>query len=73
MKESADYHYAQGLAGLPLLNASYNGEKMLLAGNTLLDTALTCGFSDLSHLNQHFKKWLGIPPREFQPNNISRS
>ncbi|WP_153810971.1 helix-turn-helix domain-containing protein [Paraglaciecola arctica] len=46
---------------------------MLLAGNTLLDTALTCGFSDLSHLNQHFKKWLGIPPREFQPNNISRS
>jgi AraC-like DNA-binding protein len=45
-----------------------HAKKMLLAGNTLLDTALTSGFSDQSHLNQHFKKWLGIPPGKFQPN-----
>jgi AraC-like DNA-binding protein len=51
----------------------FHAKKMLLAGNTLLHTALSCGFSDQSHLNQHFKKWLGIPPGKFQPNRICRS
>jgi AraC-like DNA-binding protein len=46
----------------------FHAKKMLLADNTLLNTALSCGFSDQSHLNRHFKRWLGISPGKFQPN-----
>ena len=51
----------------------FHAKKMLLAGNTLLDTALTCGFNDQSHLNRHFKRWLGISLDKFQPNTKNRS
>jgi AraC family transcriptional regulator len=32
----------------------------------LTDIALQCGFSDQSHLNRHFRKRLGMTPREFR-------
>ena len=51
----------------------FHAKKMILAGNTLLDTTLTCGFNDQSHLNRHFKRWLGISPGKFQPNTKNRS
>lgn len=49
----------------------HHAKQLLLAGHSLLETALTCGFSDQSHLNLHFKKWLGVPPGKFQ-QTVSR-
>ena len=41
---------------------------MLESGQSLLHTAMACGFSDQSHLTRHFKKWLGVTPGRFQRN-----
>lgn len=41
-------------------------KKLLLAGNSISDTATVCGFHDQSHLNRHFKKALGTTPKQFQ-------
>lgn len=46
-----------------------NKSKLLLAsGNTLVDTALECGFFDQSHFTNYFKKYFGISPKQYCEN-----
>ncbi|NRF95526.1 helix-turn-helix transcriptional regulator [Paenibacillus frigoriresistens] len=40
-------------------------QQLLLGGNAIHDVAVTLGFSDQSHLHHHFKRILGVTPREF--------
>lgn len=44
------------------LNKSKN---LLTKGNTLVDTALDCGFFDQSHFTNAFKKYFGISPKQY--------
>ena len=39
---------------------------MLVEGNTIVDTAIACSFSDQSHLSRHFKKTYGQTPKKWQ-------
>lgn len=39
--------------------------EMLLAGASVTDTALTCGFNDLSYFINVFKKHMGMPPKQY--------
>lgn len=39
--------------------------RMLLSGYTVHHVAAALGFSDQSHLHRHFKRILGVTPREF--------
>ncbi len=39
--------------------------EMLLAGASVTDTALTCGFNDLSYFINVFKKHMGISPKQY--------
>ncbi len=39
--------------------------EMLLAGATVTDTALTCGFNDLSYFINVFKRHMGITPKQY--------
>lgn len=34
--------------------------------NNILDIALTCGYKNLSNFNRHFKKIIGLSPREYR-------
>ena len=45
-------------------------KKLLRAGNSISDTATSCGFHDQSHFNRHFKKALGATPKQFQNSAI---
>ena len=40
-------------------------EKRLEAGATPLDAALSCGFADQSHFSNHFKRLIGLTPRQY--------
>jgi AraC-like DNA-binding protein len=40
--------------------------RLLEAGETIARTAVTTGFTDQSHLHRHFKRSLGLTPREYQ-------
>ena len=40
-------------------------KKMLRVGETILDTAIGCGFHDQSHLHRHFKKAMGVTPGQY--------
>jgi len=40
--------------------------RLLEAGETITQAALTAGFSDQSHLHRHFQRSLGITPRQYQ-------
>ncbi|MCY9665536.1 helix-turn-helix transcriptional regulator [Paenibacillus alginolyticus] len=40
-------------------------QQLLLGGNAIHDVAVTLGFSDQSHLHRHFKRIIGVTPREF--------
>ncbi|MBF9002418.1 AraC family transcriptional regulator [Vibrio nitrifigilis] len=39
--------------------------RLLKAGHSILDTAQECGFHDQSHLHRHFKKAMGITPKQY--------
>lgn len=39
--------------------------KLLKAGYSISDTAHECGFHDQSHLHRHFKKAMGITPKQY--------
>lgn len=38
---------------------------LLKAGHSISDTAQECGFHDQSHLHRHFKKAMGITPKQY--------
>jgi AraC-like DNA-binding protein len=40
--------------------------RLLEAGEAIADAAFATGFSDQSHLHRHFKRGLGITPRQYQ-------
>ncbi|SJZ99262.1 AraC family transcriptional regulator [Vibrio cincinnatiensis] len=40
-------------------------KTLLKAGHSISDTAQECGFHDQSHLHRHFKKAMGITPRQY--------
>lgn len=40
-------------------------KTLLRAGHSIADTAQLCGFHDQSHLHRHFKKTMGITPRQY--------
>ncbi|CAG9297427.1 AraC family transcriptional regulator [Celerinatantimonas diazotrophica] len=39
--------------------------KLLKAGRSISDTAQDCGFHDQSHFHRHFKKAMGITPKQY--------
>ncbi|WP_130802888.1 AraC family transcriptional regulator [Acinetobacter ihumii] len=39
--------------------------QMLKNGHSILAVSLTCGFSDQSHFNRHFKKAMGVTPAQY--------
>lgn len=39
--------------------------RLLKAGHSISDTAHECGFHDQSHLHRHFKKAMGITPKQY--------
>ena len=41
-------------------------KKLLAIGNTIIDTALECGFFDQSHFIKYFKKMWATTPKNFQ-------
>ena len=41
-------------------------QRMLEAGETIARTALATGFADQSHLHRHFRRSLGMTPRQYQ-------
>ncbi len=43
-------------------------KKLLASGNTLIDTALECGFFDQSHFANCFKKYFGVSPKQYSEN-----
>ena len=52
-----------------LLNIKINKAKEFLKkGNSLVDTALECGFTDQSHFHRNFLKIVATTPREYQLN-----
>lgn len=40
-------------------------KTLLKTGHSISDTAQECGFHDQSHLHRHFKKAMGITPRQY--------
>lgn len=40
-------------------------KRLLRLGASCIDTALTVGFADQSHLSKHFKRIVGIPPGQY--------
>lgn len=41
-------------------------KKLLQQGKSIIDVVYTCGFSDQSHLNKHFKAYVGLTPKVYQ-------
>jgi AraC-like DNA-binding protein len=39
---------------------------LLLAGATPAEAAADCGFADQSHMNRHFKRIIGVTPKQYQ-------
>ena len=55
------------IAYLTLIRLNKSKEH-LANGNTLVDTALNCGFFDQSHFTNYFKKYFGISPKKYAVN-----
>lgn len=45
--------------------------KLLKVGHSISDTAQECGFHDQSHLHRHFKKAMGITPKQYIPHEVN--
>ena len=43
----------------------HKARRLLKQGLRPVDIAIDCGFSDQSHLNRHFKKYLGVTPMQY--------
>lgn len=41
-------------------------KKLLQQGKNIVDVVYSCGFSDQSHLNKHFKSYVGLTPKVYQ-------
>lgn len=48
-----------------------NAQDLLAKQQTIAETAVSCGFSDQSHLTNTFKKYFGISPLQYQSMFIS--
>jgi AraC-like DNA-binding protein len=44
----------------------HQAKRLLRAGCSIAQTAMTCGFVDQSHLNRQFKRLIGISPGQFR-------
>ena len=44
----------------------HQGKARLKQGQSIIDTAYTCGFSDQSHFNRHFKRVFGLTPGQYR-------
>lgn len=42
-----------------------HARDLLLAGSPVADAALTAGFFDQSHFTRHFRRIIGVPPRQY--------
>lgn len=49
-----------------LLNKIEKGKEMLKTGKPIFDTAIDCGFYDLSHFYRNFKRFNGVNPLDYQ-------
>lgn len=54
--------------GLTLLLRLNNAKIELIEGNSLTQTAHSCGFFDQSHFNNYFRRYFGITPKSYQEN-----
>jgi AraC-like DNA-binding protein len=43
-----------------------HAQRLLETGHTIAETAAATGFADQSHLHRHFRRGLGMTPREYQ-------
>ncbi|KIL41851.1 hypothetical protein SD70_04345 [Gordoniibacillus kamchatkensis] len=43
----------------------YKAQKLLVKGSPVQEVAASLGFSDQSHLHRHFKRIVGVTPREY--------
>lgn len=76
--EISPYHFARQFkksTGLPprqyiICTRVERAKQLLLQGDlTIAQVAYIVGFSHQSHLNRHFKRWLGITPKVFVEQN----
>lgn len=58
--------YGQSPHAFQLDQRIKKAKKLLQSGESLLDTALSLGFSDQSHFQRHFKKRIAITPLQYQ-------
>ena len=42
-----------------------NAKRLLRAGIPLAQVAVDTGFTDQSHLTRHFKRWMGVTPKQY--------
>lgn len=55
------------IAYLTLLRLN-KSKDLLASGNSLVETAMECGFFDQSHFSNNFKKYFGVTPKQFCDN-----
>lgn len=50
----------------------YQGKARLRRGQSIIDTAYACGFTDQSHFTRHFKRLFGLTPGQYR-NSVQDS
>ncbi len=49
-----------------MLKRLERAKQLLQEGKSIIDAVYTCGFADQSHLNKHFKTYMGLTPKTYQ-------
>ncbi len=50
-----------------------HGKRLLRAGNSISDVAMSTGFVDQSHFTRHFKRIMGVTPAKYLPKRSQRA